>query len=238
MLKKLLTIVGSLILLGILGLLGYEFGYNYYEEKTWLPPDGIGPIRLGSPRRDVLFSDKYFECRNENESTKNCDDLFFSNFLNDYDSRKGQIRFRDEKVEIVGWSSQFFEPHYMEMRKFRSLTKEKLVDRFGEPDILWVSEFFDKRQYTYVEEGVSFRFFKGGGLTYYVVGSLQLQDTLFTDSRIVSLKPSVLRPVMNTSEYTVKGRNLCPSVDCPFKDDGSVKDEFVEMSLVDFTERI
>ena len=239
--KRSLTIIGSLFVLGLLGFLGYEFGYPYYQKKTWEPPRSVGPIEVGSLRKDVLFSrNYYFRCDDEDKEPSKCDDVWFSThpllptdeFFR-YPSRYDFLRFQNDKIVYFQLGDRERFP-----RGLSYLGINQTLFRFGDPDILWVSEDFSVRQYVYVDEQVSFRF-ERDQVELYQVGEIQLEDTHKRGGYPFSFSEDreFVFP-MNISEYTVRGRNLCPSIDCPFNDDGSVKDEFVGMSLVDFVERI
>jgi len=240
--KSILKIIGSLVFFAIIGFASYKFGYPYYENKTWEPPRSVGPVRIGSLRKDVLFSrNTYFRCNDEKTSPSKCDDVWFSNHAllptDEYyrsPTRYDFLRFRNDEIVYFQLGDRERFP-----RRLSYLGINQTLFRFGDPDILWVSEDFSVRQYVYVDEQVSFRFEKDQ-VELYQVGDIQLVDThkrkrdypfSFSEDRKYVYS-------MNISEYTVRGRNLCPSVDCPFNDDGSMKNEFIGMSLVDFVERI
>lgn len=226
----------SLFVLGILGFFGYEFGYPYYQKKTWEPPRSVGPIEVGSLRKDVLFSrNYYFRCDDEDKEPSRCDDVWFSthpllptdDFFR-YPSRYHFLRFQNDKIVYFQLGDRERFP-----RRLSYLGIDQTLFRFGDPDILWVSEDFSVRQYVYVDEQVSFRF-ERDQVELYQVGDIRLEDTHIrkVDYPFSFNEDREYVYSMNISEYTVKGRNLCPSIDCPFNEDGSVKDEYVDMTLI------
>jgi hypothetical protein len=225
-------------------------------EETVVPikepsfPNGISTlVQLGDTRKDVLFrSGVEFECE-EGDNLSNCNQLYF--YIGDKSELKmlsssriedpwnetlyGKIRFEKDRIVSIDWRTMLWVDDLL-----KNLRVETLVGLLGNPDILWISEDLSVRQYTYVQEGYSFGFEKET-LWSYRVGEISLDETIIPKSMDPFLKyvsDSKPETLMSVYEYSVKGRNLCPSVDCPFKDDGSVKDEFVGMSLVDFVERI
>lgn len=217
------------------------------KERSF--PNGIGTlVQLGETRKDVLFrSDVEFECE-EGDNLSSCNQLSF--YITDKSELKmlpssriedpwnetiyGKIRFEKDRIVSLDWRTMLFLDPLLD-----DLSVETLVDLLGNPDILWISEDLSLRQYTYVQEGYSFGFEKET-LWSYRVGEISLDETIIPKSLnqfskyVSDSKPET---VLDVYEYSVKGRNLCPSIDCPFNEDGSVKDEFTGMSLIDLVSR-
>jgi len=94
-------------------------------------------------------------------------------------------------------------------------TTEKMKDIFGDEDILSISPDFTDRRYTYLKYGVTFNF-STNVLKRIMIGEVAWRYTT------------------NGGEYFVRGKQVCPSPDCPFGEDGKVKPQYKDKSYKDF----
>ena len=110
---------------------------------------------------------------------------------------------------------------------------EELIRHKGTPDILQVDSDFERRKYTYVEEEIAVIFsFVKNSLYGVEFGDLEITDTSnreLVDVNISADESFEFITKFGASEYTVNGRNLCPSFEaptCPFDAKGEIKEEF------------
>jgi hypothetical protein len=94
-------------------------------------------------------------------------------------------------------------------------TTEEMKDILGDEDILSISQDFTDRRYTYLKYGVSFNF-STNDLEFLMIGRVRW------------------RSLGDTGEYFVRGKQVCPSPDCPFGEDGEVKPQYKDKSYKDF----
>jgi hypothetical protein len=94
-------------------------------------------------------------------------------------------------------------------------TVEEMHDILGKEDILSVSKDMMSRSYTYLEWGFTFNF-KQNKLESAEVGRVVWRNTL------------------GVSEYYVNSKQICPSENCPFDEEGKVKPEYEGKSYKDF----
>ena len=94
-------------------------------------------------------------------------------------------------------------------------TTEEMKDFFGDEDILSISQDFTDRRYTYLKYGVTFNF-----------STNVLKGIMIGEVEWRSLK--------DNGEYFVRGKQVCPSPDCPFGEDGNPKPEYEDKSYRDF----
>ena len=94
-------------------------------------------------------------------------------------------------------------------------TTEEMKDFFGDEDILSISQDFTDRRYTYLKYGVTFSF-STNVLKRIMIGEIEW------------------RSLNNSGEYFVRGKQVCPSPDCPFGEDGEVKPHYKDKSYKDF----
>ena len=95
-------------------------------------------------------------------------------------------------------------------------TTEEMKDILGDEDILSISQDFTDRRYTYLKYGVTFNF-STNDLTIIMIGRVRWR--------------SLGDP---GGEYFVRGKQVCPSPDCPFGEDGKRKPEYEDKSYKDF----
>jgi hypothetical protein len=95
-------------------------------------------------------------------------------------------------------------------------TTEEMKDILGDEDILSISQDFTQRRYTYLKHGVTFDF-RTNDLTNVMIGGVRWRQSLG-----------------DTGEYFVRGKQVCPSPDCPFGEDGKVKPQYKDKSYKDF----
>ena len=86
----------------------------------------------------------------------------------------------------------------------------------GDEDILYVSKDFNKRLYTYLKLGVFF-IYENDRLTDYGLGKLQWH--------------TLDGP---TGKYVIKGSVVCPGTECPFDNEGGVKEAFKDKDYTYF----
>lgn len=95
-------------------------------------------------------------------------------------------------------------------------TTEEMKDILGDEDILSISQDFTDRRYTYLKHGVTFDF-RTNDLTRVMIGGVRWRQSL-----------------SDTGEYFVRGKQVCPSPDCPWEEDGKLKPEYEDKSYKDF----
>jgi len=96
-------------------------------------------------------------------------------------------------------------------------TTEEMKDILGDEDILSISQDFTDRRYTYLKYGVSFNF-STNVLKRVMIGEVRWRQSL-----------------SDTGEYFVRGKQVCPSPDCPWEEDGkTLKPEYEDKSYKDF----
>jgi hypothetical protein len=94
-------------------------------------------------------------------------------------------------------------------------TTEEMKDILGDEDILSISQDFTDRRYTYLKYGVTFNF-STNVLKRIMIGGVEW------------------RSGKSVVEYFVRGKQVCPSPDCPFGEDGKVKPQYKDKSYKDF----
>lgn len=94
-------------------------------------------------------------------------------------------------------------------------TTEEMKDILGDEDILSISQDFTDRRYTYLKYGVTFNF-STNVLKRIMIGEVRW------------------RSGNGVVEYFVRGKQVCPSPDCPFGEDGEVKPQYKDKSYKDF----
>ena len=85
----------------------------------------------------------------------------------------------------------------------------------GDEDLLAESKDFSTRLYTYLEWGTTFEF-ENDALTGYRVGEVKWRRA---------------KPI---GKYIVKGTIVCPGTECPFDDEGDVKEDFKDKDYTYF----
>ena len=88
----------------------------------------------------------------------------------------------------------------------------------GDEDLLAESKDFSTRRYTYLKWGATF-VFENDALTGYMVGKVTWRQTL---GRV--------------GKYVVKGTVVCPGTECPFDDEGALKEDFKDRDYTYFIE--
>ena len=229
--KYLFITVALLILLGVLAFLG-ALGYEKYEEVTWSAPTEIEDVRIGMSRSDLLFKIRFATCAGDETPLTECSEIYKKvrdkRDDEDWVETKYTIYLEGDIVSKVRvWQDDLIG----RLVPFDNVAD--LTDLKGEPDILAIDKDLTGRTYTYIDEGVSYRFYKDS-LSYFTVGKLDLVDTVLIGPDWSSGDWKTI--ILNASEYSVRGRNLCPapdSTDCPFNEDGSVKDGFKNVTPKD-----
>ena len=111
------------------------------------------------------------------------------------------------KIVIGGKFSGYYPP-------FKSV--EEMKELLGEQDILGISEDLLNRRYTYLDWGITFDF-KTNNLSAVMIGEVQW-------GRLVN------------SQYFIKGKQICPSDNCPWDDEGYLKPEYEDKDYKIFLE--
>ena len=93
---------------------------------------------------------------------------------------------------------------------------EEMKEILGEQDILGISEDLLDRRYTYLDWGITF-YFKTNNLSAVMIGEVQW------------------RPIAN-GQYFIKGKQICPSDNCPWDDEGNLKPEYEDKDYKIFLE--
>ena len=92
-----------------------------------------------------------------------------------------------------------------------------MKDLLGDEDLLSESEDFHVRRYTYLKWGVTFTY-KNDALVNYMLGEV------------------TWRRANGNGKYVVKGVVVCPSADCPYDDQGDMKEDFKDRDYTYFIE--
>jgi hypothetical protein len=198
-LKYFLYFAGALLALFVLVLvyvlneraINLQWNALFYE-----PPTQIRGIEVGMHERDVVFLlGKPLECREEDGlAVRICFYALANKKTNDFDVRydnNGRVNTLAFKPNIHSWP-------------FRTVEEMEYI--FGKEDILGISKDFEKRRYTYLKWGVTFRFSKNR-LSSVVMGEVQYR-------------------AISDGSYFVKDRQFCPSENCPYDEEGNMKPEF------------
>ena len=85
----------------------------------------------------------------------------------------------------------------------------------GDEDILSVSKDFNTRMYTYLKWGITFQY-QNDILVFYSLGNVKW------------------RTIYPPTKYIVKGTIVCPGTECPFDDEGDVKEDFKDKDYTYF----
>ena len=112
--------------------------------------------------------------------------------------------------ELVTWK-----PSTLRSIPFKNTTDMKSL--LGDEDILGESKDFSTRRYTYLKWGAIFKF-QNDVLTLYTVGSV------------------IWGRAFPTGKYVIKGTVVCPGTECPFDDEGALKEDFKDRDYTYFIE--
>jgi outer membrane protein assembly factor BamE (lipoprotein component of BamABCDE complex) len=93
---------------------------------------------------------------------------------------------------------------------------QSMKSLLGDEDILYVSKDFNSRSYTYLKLGVMFLY----------------QNDRLTDYGLGKLRWHMLGGPLG--KYVIKGTVVCPSAECPFDDEGDVKEDFKDRDYTYF----
>ena len=94
---------------------------------------------------------------------------------------------------------------------FYTTTEMKAL--LGDEDLLAESKDFSTRRYTYLKWGTTFEF-ENDALIEYTMGEVQWRAS--------------------SGKYIVKGTVVCPSTECPFDEEGDVKEDFKDRDYTYF----
>lgn len=202
--KALVALVATITLIVVFN----EELEHTYNKLTWTPPTEINGITIGMTRSDVVFKlgQPAFCLLRELCLWVNDIDgdglhaLWFADDLA-YKDKSHQVWFKDD----LAYKQFLDEPRWLPSIPFKNTTDMKSL--LGDEDIFAESKDFSTRGYTYVEWGTSF-VFENDTLTSYIIGEV------------------TWRNVLDSGKYVVKGTVVCPSAECPFDDEGAVKEDF------------
>ena len=220
--RVLFAVLGTLLVLGGLGLY-----LNYVENNTFRAVDSIDGISLGQSREDLLFlRGLNLACTDPEISPSKCDSFYIREAKYDPISlareeeataitETGMVDFELDRVVRVEKVSGF--------PWLRINDTEDLVRRLGEPNIYSISTDFKVRSYSYVDRPWTFQFEKdqlrrvelGKVRTRY---ALNLTDYFDKDGSY---------NVYEGSKILVRGRQVCPGSECPFKDGDRIEDKIL-----------
>lgn len=226
--------------------LGY-LGVEKYKKLSWKMFTEEQGVYLGMSRDDLIFkTDIQLEC------------------LVDFDPRNPDFRrlvdeekkYNHHECNTLGVPVTVDYRHVSDIKKIK-LVEDKVVwwssspllfgDRFpfstydvndmitvlGEPDILWVSGSLKKRKYTYLNHRTVFGWIKDE-LSYYSTGDLIWSDTVEISPDFEVRDESLIPMTKITGKYFLRGNQVCPSLKCPFNEDGSLKDDYPYKTPFDF----
>ena len=195
-----------------------------YSKLTWTPPMEINGITIGMTRSDVVFKlGEPIGCKNDN---RNCywdaprvgihekdmvsklDGAETCDAKCYVDANVYRVSFENESAIYQSVSKLFHLFPFKDTQGMKSL--------LGDEDILAESKDFNVRRYTYLKWGTSF-VFENDSLNRYAIGQVTWRPTS--------------GPV---GKYIVKGTVACPGTECPFDDEGAVKEDFKDRDYTYF----
>ena len=119
------------------------------------------------------------------------------------------VWFRDDRVNIQNAISD----DILQSIPFKNTTDMKTL--LGDEDLLAESKDFSTRRYTYLKWGTTFEF-ENDALIEYMMGEVTWRQA---------------RPI---GKYIIKGNVICPGAECPFDDEGDVKEAFKDKDYTYF----
>jgi len=122
-----------------------------------------------------------------------------------------QVGFKDELTYLQNTSS------YDTLRSIPFKNTADMKSLLGDEDILGESKDFSTRRYTYLKWGITFEF-KNDALIEYMMGEVTWRQS---------------DPI---GKYIIKGNVICPGTECPFDDEGDVKEDFKDRNYTYFIE--
>lgn len=201
-----------LLALLLLVIIGSAIGYFYddiaytYNKITFEPPSEIHGISLGDSYGNNIF--KYDSQNICDELNGQCDEnQIFLDFGSGSTSDLVLVFFENRIVErVIG--SEINRYRYNFYDSYLLNDTDILLDYYGAPDVLTISEDNLRRTYTYVEYGVTYEY-EGNSLSGVVLsGNFNFRT---------SNEP--------LSEYYLFGNLICPGSNCPFEEEGNLKPE-------------
>jgi hypothetical protein len=206
--KKLLLTIGKFIA-GLVGLIllwiAGDWGWKKYQVYSWEPPTVIDGISLGMTKSDVLFKKG---AANECEQINPEEES--CRWEKEFESISLIIRFESSLVEGIDRIGEWYELE----TPFESVEDMKMI--LGDEDIMATSGDGLRRLYTYGDNNISFGF---------------QQNSL----ELLSLGRVEWRSLDKNGEYFVRGKKVCPGVNCPFDSGtGDVKPSYQGKSYRDF----
>ena len=199
--------ISALLMVGFLVGLLLDTGPKKDEKVIWTPPTEIQGITLGMTRSDVVFQGIHGCSSDRGLLEKEGDPRKCLSVV----TKSGPtVRFADDiVVTLVNYQRGLPESG--------QLSVEELVSKLGDPDFLYTSDDLATRTYTYLNHRVSHYFSSPNETFRYVFGDVSWKDVVheLDVSNQLSLGGLVFR-----------GRRLCPSPECPFNEDKSLKDDY------------
>ena len=117
------------------------------------------------------------------------------------------VWFRDDRVNIQNAISD----DILQSIPFKNTTDMKTL--LGDEDLLAESKDFSTRRYTYLKWGTTFEF-ENDALIEYMMGEVTWRAS--------------------SGKYVIKGTVVCPGAECPFDDEGDVKEAFKDKDYTYF----
>jgi len=187
-----------------------------YNKLTWTPPAEINGIAIGMTRSDVVFTLGKTEACTEDKQYCQWDGRHLIHFIDERVDYQRLSKTANEAYE----ERTPDETRYYTMRFFRSMPfrdTQSMKSLIGDEGIYAESRDFNNRTYTYLKSGASFGF-ENDILSEYTIGSVTWRR-----ARLVG-------------GYVVKGSVVCPGTECPFDDEGGVKEAFKDRDYTYFIE--
>ena len=211
-------LISSVMMIGFLIGFLFDTGPTRDEEITWTPPNEIRGVYLGMTRSDLLFNFEY-RCwepsdgritflSKDSSGVRNCD----------YMGSTGYGPSVYLKNDVVTKLVDSFDEGYT-WYNLGGYTVEEIQNRLGEPDILSINKDLSGRVYTYLDHRLSVSFTRNE-LGVYKIGDLVWSDVRWNRK--------------DMGEMFIRGELVCPSSNCPFSEDGSMKDDYPYETPFDF----
>lgn len=207
-------LISSVIMIGFLIGFLFDTGPTRDEEVTWIPPNEIGGVYLGMTRSDLLFNFEY-RCWEPKKGglrflSKDSGGVRTCNFMGPSGLSGPSVYLKNDVV------IKLYDVSYI---RSVGVTVEEIQNRFGKPDILTINEDLSGRVYTYLDHRFSI-FFSRSEPSRYKTGDLDWSDVTWN--------------LEDKGEILIRGKRICPSSNCPFSEDGSLKDDYPYKTPFDF----
>jgi hypothetical protein len=208
--RVLFSVLGISLVIG-----GVDLYSRYVDNNTFRAVDAINGIYLGQSREDLLFlKDLKLNCSDSDVPPSECDSFFILEPRYDMKTT-GLVDLELDRVVRVEKVSGF--------PRLRINDTEDLVRRAGEANVYSISTDFEVRSYSYVDIPWTFQFEKDQ-LRRVELGKVRTRYALnLTDYR----DEDGYFNVYEGSKILVRGRQVCPGSECPFKDGDRIEDKIL-----------